>query len=125
VKRDFQILAAVTAACLVFAAVWCWPHVRNEAFVILGNRDETGGWYGWWSGNAGGLQIFEWAAIGALVYYHHSCHDSPWCLRLGRYEAAGGVFKVCRHHHPDMREHRGTRRELIARLHREWKGQLA
>ena len=97
-----------------------WPRIRNEFFVILGNRDEGGGWYGWWSGNAGGLQLFQWAAIAAVLYWHHTCHDSPWCLRWGKYPAAGGVFRMCRHHHPDLR---GTRphREMIHRMHADWK----
>lgn len=117
VKRaaPLAVLAALVYAC----AVW-WPHVRDEFFVIAGNRDEAGGWYGWWSGNAGGLQIFEWAAIGCLVYWHHTCHDSPRCLRLGKYPAAGGLFRLCRHHHPDLQGER-PRRELIHRMHREHK----
>lgn len=105
----------VLAACVLW-----WPHVRDEWFVITGNRDEAGGWYGWWSGQAGGLQVIEWAALGALVYWHHTCHDSPWCLRLGKYPAAAGVFRLCRHHHPDLQGAR-PHRELIHRMHAEHK----
>lgn len=113
------LAVAVLAVAVLAAAVWYWPHVRDEFFVVLGNRDETGGWYGWWSGNAGGLQIFEWAVLGGLIYWHHTCHDHPMCLRPGKYEAAGGLFKVCRHHHPDLAGRR-PHRDLIHRMHREW-----
>lgn len=110
----------IVVLVLLWLAVAYWRHVRNEFFVILGNRNETGGWYGWWSGNAGGLQLLQWAALGAFLWWHHTCHDSPWCLRWGKYPAAGGVFKLCRHHHPDLQGAR-PHRELIHRMHREWK----
>jgi hypothetical protein len=109
------LFAMIVIACA--CAEW-WPHVRDEFFVVIGNRDEAGGWYGWWSGNAGGLQIFEWAVLGALLYWHHTCHASPWCFRLGRYEAAGGLFKLCAAHHPDLHGRR-PHLELIHRMHRE------
>lgn len=103
----------------ILAAVRWWPHVRNEFFVILGNRNEAGGWYGFHSG-IGGAAYASMVPALAVLYYHGTCHDSPWCLRWGKYEAAGGMFKVCRHHHPDLQ---GTRphRELIHRLHAEHK----
>jgi hypothetical protein len=126
-KRGDRALFAATfvSVAAIYLLVQYWPHVRDEFFVIVGNRDEAGGWYGWWSGNAGGLQIFEWVALGLLIYWHHTCHDSPWCVRLGKYEAAGGIFKVCRHHHPDLRGHTGTRRELIHQMHRAWQERTA
>jgi hypothetical protein len=100
------------------ALVTWWPQVRNELFVIVGNRDEPGGWYGFWSGFAGGVRVFEWVVIGGLLYWHHTCHASPWCLRWGKYPAAGGVFRLCHAHHPDLQGGR-PRLELIHRLHRE------
>lgn len=75
------------------------------------------GWYNFWSGIAGSFLI---GAVAWFLgwYIHHTCHDSRRCLRLGRYPAAGGLFRLCRHHHPDLRGQR-PHRELIARLHRE------
>lgn len=112
--------APIAVLAVTGVTVANWPHVRSEFFVILGNRNETGGWYGWWSGNAGGLQLFQWAAIAMFLYWHRTCHGSPWCLRWGKYPAAGGTFRLCRHHHPDLQ---GTRphRELIHRMHAEWR----
>jgi hypothetical protein len=112
---------AIAAAVLVVAAVtaWAWwPQVRNEFFVITGNRDEAGGYYGFWSGFAGGVRVFEWPVILGVLYWHHTCHDSPRCLRWGKYPAAGGLFKLCRCHHPDLQGQR-PHRELIRRLHHE------
>lgn len=119
--RRYWLPAVAVVAGLVLAVVF-WRHVRNEFFVVLGNRNESGGWYGWWSGNAGGLQLLQWGALAAFLYWHHTCHDNPWCLRWGKYEAAGGMFKLCRHHHPDLK---GTRphRQMIHEMHRDWKRQ--
>lgn len=120
--RRYGPSAVVIAGAVVVVAAIFWAHVRNEFFVVLGNRDESGGWYGWWSGNAGGLQLFQWVVIGMVLYWHHTCHSSPWCLRWGKYEAAGGMFRLCRHHHPDLQGKR-PRREMIHQLHADWKRQ--
>ena len=109
------LLLAASAAC---TAIW-WPHVRNEFFVLLGSRNEAGGWYGFHSGFGGAAYTSLIPAI-AVLYWHHTCHHSPWCLRWGKYEAAGGLFRLCRVHHPDLLGIR-PHRDLIHRLHREWR----
>jgi len=106
----------VVAVAAVALATW-WPHVRNEFFVLLGSRNEAGGWYGFNSGAAGAFYMSVVPAA-LIFYWHRTCHNSPWCLRLGKYEAAGGVFRLCRHHHPDLAGKR-PRGDLIARMHRE------
>jgi len=112
--------ALVFAVAGLLATTAWWRHVRNEIFVIVGNRNEAGGWYGFWSGFAGGVRVFEWFIIGGLFWWHNSCHHSRWCLRWGRYPAAGGVFRLCRHHHPDLNGAH-PHPELIRRLHEEFR----
>lgn len=112
--------AVFLAALLGLAALVCWwPHVRDEFFVLLGSRDEAGGWYGFNSGTGGAFYMSLVPAC-LVFYWQHTCHASPWCVRWGKYEAAGGVFKLCRHHHPDLQ---GTRPhlDLIHRMHAEHK----
>jgi hypothetical protein len=96
----------ILVALGVALVIW-WPHVRSEFFTVLGNRNEPGGWYGWWSGNAGGLQLFEWIVLGGILLRHHNCHvhGCPW---PGRYPMAGGEFTVCKHHshHPEKITHK-------------------
>jgi hypothetical protein len=74
--------------------------------------------YDFWSGVSGsffvGLTVFT-----VTWYLRHTCHDSWKCLRIGRFPAAGGTFRLCRHHHPDLCGRR-PHRELIGRLHREY-----
>ncbi len=111
-----RFLPAVVAAAVV-PVILRWPQVRNEFFVILGNRDEAGGWYGFHSGFGGAAYVSIVPAL-AVFYYHHTCHDSPWCLRWGKYPAAGGLFHTCAKHNPDLQGQK-PHRELIHRMHRE------
>lgn len=75
-------------------------------------------WYNFWSGVAGSFLV-GLAVFAATRWSHGTCHHSFWCWRRGRHEAAGGVFKLCWKHHPDM----GTRPHprLIHELHHAWK----
>jgi hypothetical protein len=116
-------MALPAAAVAVIACALWWARIRNEFFVILGSRNEAGGWYGFHSGAGGAAWMGVIPAL-ALFYWHGTCHDSPWCLRWGKYPAAGGVFKLCRHHHPDLRGIR-PHRDLIHRMHREHQERLA
>jgi hypothetical protein len=102
-----------------------WPHVRNEFFVLAGSRNETGGWYGFHSGFGGAAYVSVIPAM-LILYWHRTCHESPWCLRYGKYEVAGGLGKKCRKHHPDLRDHPRERHgQVLDRLHAEWKGRRA
>jgi hypothetical protein len=92
----FAVLTVTAAAC----AFW-WPHVRDEAFIIFGNRDEAGAWYGFWSGFAGGVRVFEWPVIIGLLYWHHTCHVSS-CILPGRHIVDGSRW--CNHHHIAARQ---------------------
>jgi hypothetical protein len=76
--------------------------------------------YDFWSGVSGSFLV-GLTAVLATWYAHNSCHASRWCLRIGRYPAAGGAFKLCHKHHPDIPGTRRPRLEAIERLHRQWK----
>jgi hypothetical protein len=123
VNRTARSLVLLTVALAAFLADWYWPQARNEFFVLLGSRNETGGWYGFHSG-AGGALYMQLLPVAILFYCHHTCHDSWKCLRWGKYEAAGGMFRLCRHHHPDLDGER-PRRDLIHRMHREHQDRAA
>jgi hypothetical protein len=76
--------------------------------------------YDFWSGVSGSFLVGA-VVFGGTWYFSHTCHGSPRCLRWGKYEAAGGTFKLCRHHHPDLRGRKPHHGDLIERLHGEWK----
>jgi hypothetical protein len=78
------------------------------------------GHFAWYNLYSGFSASYPWliAGGGPIWYWHHTCHDSMWCLRWGKYPVAGGLFKTCRHHHPDLQGQR-PHRDLIRRLHAE------
>lgn len=87
-------------------------------FWWMGSRDGTGAWYGFWSGLGGSLPDIALVAGLCGWYLNHTCHAHPLCLRWGKYEAAGGVFRLCRRHHPDLAGQR-PHGELIHQMHRD------
>jgi hypothetical protein len=105
----FVILAAV-------AVELSWPHIRNELFVLVGNRDEAGGFYGFWSGFGGALQVFTLTCGGGLLYWHKTCHVHK-CLRIGKHPVEGTGIVTCRKHHPVLGQHRKLTVEKVFHLH--------
>lgn len=120
-KPAVRWLFAAAACAVIYLLARYWAHVRNEFFVLLGSRNEAGGWYGFHSG-AGGAFWMSAIPAGLLLYWHHTCQHSAWCLRWGKYAVAGGVGRKCRWHHPDLRDHpREHHGQVLDRLHEEWK----
>lgn len=71
--------------------VWLWM------LHFTGADDESGPWYGFWSGF--GSDIVEFSLLGGLItaYKHHQCHRHG-CWRLGHRDPSHG-FPACRLHH--------------------------
>lgn len=80
------------------SAGWLEP-LLHWLGVHTGSVNESGPWYGFWSGF--GSDLSEIAIIGGLVSIvrQHNC-EVRWCPRLGRHRTAAG-HRVCRKHHPD------------------------
>ena len=92
-------------------------------FAVTGADNEPGKAYGFWSGFGGSVpDVLIITGLGAW-YWQHTCHQRR-CWRVGRHPAAGGTFKLCRRHHPDLMGQRPTL-ELMHRLHREHAGRQA
>jgi hypothetical protein len=89
--------------------------------VHTGTINESGPYYGFWSGF--GSDLTEFGIIGAIataayqLFKKYNCHE-PGCWRVGSHPAAGGQFSLCYRHHPDYQGKKPTH-ELIERLHRE------
>jgi hypothetical protein len=121
--RTTLITAGVICAVAVGVALWV-IHARLVGHwlqVHTGTINETGPYYGFWSGF--GSDLTEFGIIGAIatgVYQlvkKYNCHY-PGCWRVGNHPAAGGQFSLCYLHHPDYHGKKPTR-ELIERLHQE------
>ena len=89
--------------------------------VHTGTINESGPYYGFWSGFGSDLEEFGiLGAIGAGIYQlvkKYNCHE-PGCWRIGQHPAAGGQFLLCYRHHPDYQGRKPTH-ELLERLQRE------
>lgn len=80
---------------------WHWFEVHT------GTVNESGPYYGFWSGfgsDIGEATIF----VGIItVYRHHNCHVKG-CAHLGR-RVDGTPYVACPKHHPD---HKGVKRSI-------------
>ena len=61
---------------------------------ITGSDDESGPWYGFWSGFAGCIPEF---AIFGVIWHRLNCHERG-CWRIGRHKGADHVVRCTRHH---------------------------
>jgi hypothetical protein len=121
--KTLKIAFWVLVALAVLWLVHYWSAIiTGEVFRVLGSRAPTGAWYGFWSGFGGSAPDIVIITGFTTWYLNHTCHMSKWCLRWGKYEAAGGMFKLCHAHHPDIVEHAHlSRKDMIHKLHREHK----
>jgi hypothetical protein len=117
------IVVGLTCAAVAAIAVWL-VHARQVGYWLqlhTGTINESGPYYGFWSGFGSDLEEFGiLGGIAAGIYQlvkKHNCHE-PGCWRVGQYPAADGQFMLCYRHHPDYRGRKPTH-ELIERLHRE------
>jgi hypothetical protein len=123
VKWRPVIVAGLTCAAAVVIVIWLM-HARGVGYwlqVHTGTVNESGPYYGFWSGFGSDIEEFGiLGGIGAGIYQlvkKYNCHE-PGCWRVGKYPAAGGQFMLCYRHHPCHNGKRPTH-ELIQRLHRE------
>ena len=111
----------VVATTVVVAWILHAQFVNHWLAVHTGTINETGPYYGFWSGF--GSDLTELGIIGVVstgVYQlvkKYNCHE-PGCWRVGAHPAAGGRFLLCYRHHPDYEGVKPTH-EMIARLHHE------
>jgi hypothetical protein len=116
------LLAATIVAWILYAST-----VNHWLAVHTGTINESGPYYGFWSGFGSDLAEFGiLGAIGTGIYQlvkKYNCHE-PGCWRVGTHPAAGGQFLLCYRHHPDYHGLKPTH-DMIVRLHREHAEQQA
>jgi hypothetical protein len=90
----------------------------HHVLTWTGTYNESGGWYGFWSGFAGGFGILTILVVG---YRKINCHTQR-CWRIGHHDLVvkhsdadpGTTYRVCRHCHPEIRGRRFSRADLRA-----------
>jgi hypothetical protein len=105
----WRLILIVGLAFGVVASLIVWvQHARlvgSWLQVHTGTVNESGPYYGFWSGFGSDLEEFGiLGAIGAAIYQlvkKYNCHE-PGYWRIGNHSAADGQFNLCYRHHPDF-----------------------
>ncbi len=99
-------LSVLIVALIIVIAVY-WTDTASWFLRYSGADQESGSWYGFWSGFGGSIPDF--LIIGSIitVYRHHNCHVKG-CLRLGK-PVEGTPYLACPLHHP---AHEGSKRSV-------------
>jgi hypothetical protein len=127
VKRFvFWILGAALVVGVILI-VGNFDVVRHWLAVHTGTVNESGPFYGFWSGF--GSDIGEATLIGAVsvgVYTGArkvNCHTKG-CWRIGHHPLEGTPYHLCKHHHPDVPVE-GASIEHILAQHKKFKDNQA
>ena len=99
-KAPFVLAGLVAAAALVILIV-NFDVIRHWTAIHIGSVNESGPFYGFWSGF--GSDISEFAiAVGIYTGVRKvNCH-SRRCWRIGHHPLAGTPYHLCKLHHPDV-----------------------
>jgi hypothetical protein len=125
------LIISVSVSIVVAVGILTWilnaRQVNHWLGVHTGTVNESGPYYGFWSGFGSDIAEFGiLGAIGTAIYQlvkKYNCHE-PGCWRVGTHPAAGGQFLLCYRHHPDFHGLRPSH-DLILRMHREHAAQQA
>jgi len=93
------VLIVAILLAIYHDASWHWFEVHS------GTVNESGPYYGFWSGFGSDLGEATLVAGALALFRHHSCHVRG-CARLGR-PVDGTPYLACPKHHP---AHRGQKR---------------
>jgi hypothetical protein len=121
----WPLIAVAGLSLFTVALILTWVvnarTVNHWLGVHTGTVNESGPYYGFWSGFGSDLAEFGiLGAIGTAIYQlvkKYNCHE-PGCWRVGTHPAAGGEFLLCYRHHPDYHGTKPTH-DLIVQLHQQ------
>lgn len=93
------LLAAVGLVVANHEAIWRWM------VAVSGAQNESGHWYGWWSGSGadlGELTLVTAVSVGVWTGVRKANCGAKGCWRIGHhnYEMDGVTHHLCRKHHP-------------------------
>lgn len=124
-KRYVLIFFGVLVGTLAILMGVNWLMFEHWAAIHTGTLNESGPYYGFWSGfgsDLGEATLIATVATGAIAGYRKiNCHTKG-CWRIGHHELVvkhsdtdpGTVYKVCRHCHPEIQGKRFSRGEIHA-----------
>ena len=111
------VLALVVVVLAVVFAIW-HTFYFHWFQVHTGTINESGPYYGFWSGFGSDLGEATLVVGVGAAWRHHNCHVKG-CARLGR-SVAGTPYLACPKHHPEHQGYkRGVTRETIHNAHKD------
>jgi hypothetical protein len=103
---------------IVVLAVFFDP-IRHWLAVHTGTVNESGGYYGFWSGF--GSDLGEGAIVVGVYTGARkvNCHASG-CWRIGHHPLEGTPYHLCSVHHPDVPKGGASLKQILA-MHKKYK----
>lgn len=116
-RRIVTGVGALVLLAFVILVICYWTDSAHWFLRYTGADQESGTWYGFWSGFGGSIPDFLILGSIVTVYRHHNCHVKG-CLRLGK-PVDGTPYLACPVHHPaHAGSHRSVSTEVINLAHR-------
>ena len=110
-RRVVTGVGTLVLLAFVILVICYWSDSAHWFLRYTGADQESGTWYGFWSGFGGSIPDFLILGSIATVYRHHNCHVKG-CLRLGK-PVDGTPYLACPVHHP---AHAGSRRSVSSEV---------
>jgi hypothetical protein len=93
-----------------------WTGLQHWLAVHTGTVNESGIYYGFWSGFGADLgEVTLITTVGLGVYTgvrKANCHTKG-CWRIGHHQLDGTPYHLCAHHHPDVPEGGASHEEIL------------
>lgn len=110
------VLVGIAALLAIAAFGVEFTHIQHWLAVHTGTVNESGPYYGFWSGFGSDLgELTLVAAVGTGVYTgvkKANCH-AKGCWRVGHYPLEGTPYHLCAKHHPDVPQGGATHEQIL------------
>jgi hypothetical protein len=117
-------LAGLVVLALLALFFLNFDPIRHWTAIHIGSINESGPWYGFWSGF--GSDISEGAiAVGLYTGIRKvNCH-SRMCWRIGHHPLEGTPYHLCKVHHPDVPRGGARQEDILAQYQKYKDGQAS
>ena len=121
--KRILIRSALVAALLgVILAIVFFHSYQHWLAVHTGTVNESGPFYGFWSGfgsDIGEATLIATVCVGIYTGFRKvNCH-AKGCWRIGHHQLEGTPYHLCSHHHPDVPSGGASHSEILEH-HRKW-----
>jgi len=119
-KKAATILVGLVVVAAIVLLIVDFDVIRHWTAIHIGSINETGPYYGFWSGFGSDLSEFA-IALGIYTGVRKvNCHARR-CWRIGHHPLEGTPYHLCKLHHPDV-PNSGAKLEDILAQYKEYQG---